>query len=257
MNEENKLTEEDIRVLLGLSENSLENAEVRVPVKVEIKPQSPKTENPAKYYNKVKHQVNGGILSWILNIAKTLGLFILIFTFSFGVLNYPALILKARYFWEVQQQKKDWSTKVAPTILPTSNESFLIIPKIAVKAPIAWNIPNEQTLPALESGVAHFAGTALPGQAGNIFISGHSSYYWWNEGGYKEVFALLENVNIGDKITIDYKGTIYNYEVFDKKVVKPDNLEVLNQSNDKILSLMTCVPVGTNLNRLIVIAKQI
>lgn len=255
---ENKLTEDDIRVLLGLYENP-EGIEVDTAIKIEYKPETQKTEQSKQYYHKVNHNLNGGIFSWVFSIVKTLTLFILIFSFTFGVLNYPALLLKARYFWEVEQNNQDWSNKVVvtPTALPTTNESFLIIPKIAVKVPIVWNIPNEETLAALENGVAHFAGTALPGQTGNVFISGHSSYYWWNEGGYKEVFALLEDINIGDRITVDYRGTIFTYEVFDKKVVKPDDLEVLDQPNDRILSLMTCVPVGTNINRLVVIARQI
>lgn len=247
---EDKLTEEDIRRIYGSSEEPHH-------ISYEISDNS--QQSPEKYFTSVKRQINGGPVIMALSIIKTLGLFILIFSISFGVLNFPALYLKARYFIEVKQQNKTWVT--VPTLNPTptvaTNESFLVIAKIGVNAPIVWNVPGDQTLPALENGVAHYKGTALPGQIGNIFISGHSSYYWWNKGNYKEVFALLEEMNIGDKISINYKGTIYEYVVFDKKVVKPDNIDVLNQPNERILSLMTCVPVGTNLNRLIIIAKQI
>jgi len=255
MDDEKKLTEDDIRNLLGIGLD-FDTQKKEAEVKIEYHPEKPK-EDSSQYYNKVKIKISGGPIAWILNTIKTLSLFIIIFTLSFTALNYPALWLNAKYFLEVKQQKQDWSKKIVVDPKPISNESFLIIPKIAVKVPVTWNVPSEETLPALEKGVAHFKGTALPGEVGNVFISGHSSYYWWNEGGYKEIFALLGEMQVGDKITIDYRGTIYNYEITETKVVKPEDIEVLDQPNDHILSLMTCVPVGTNLNRLIVIAKQI
>lgn len=242
MDDDKKLTEEDIRLLFK-SEDKITDSNSHTSV-------------PIKYEKKQAKDLKIPKTSWVFSLIKTLGLFILIFSFSFGIINYPALYLKARYFFDVKTNN-NLTPVPTPTPTPTSNESFLIIPKIAVKVPIIWNVPGDETVPALQNGVAHFSGTALPGQIGNVFISGHSSYYWWDDGKYKEVFALLEEMEKGDRITVDYKGIIYTYEVSEKKVVKPNDVDVLNQQNERILSLMTCVPVGTNLNRLIVIAKQL
>jgi LPXTG-site transpeptidase (sortase) family protein len=140
-----------------------------------------------------------------------------------------------------------------------SNDT-LSIPRLGKKVPIIWNSPYEDDamLANLQKGVVHYIGTALPGEGkGPIFISGHSSYYWWDKGKYKTVFANLNKMENGDKIQIKYNDRIYTYEVFDKVVVMPENVEELQSMNEPVLKLMTCVPVGTNQKRLIVKAREI
>lgn len=186
---------------------------------------------------------------------RFLGVFIICFAISFTVANAPALILKTRYFWQVDVQNQNWGTNTAPVVV--NKESRLNIPKIGVDAPIIWNVPEEKIIDTLENGLAHYEGTALPGQIGNVFITGHSSYYVWAGGSYKEIFALLNKLESGDKIYLSYNGVQFTYEVVGQKVVSPDNVSVLDQTNDYTLSLMTCTPVGTNLRRLIITAKQV
>jgi LPXTG-site transpeptidase (sortase) family protein len=190
------------------------------------------------------------------SVLKTLALFVVLFIISFTVLNFPALWLQGKYFWQVNFLKKPLvaQSSITPVI---SYNNYLFISEIGVNAPISWNVPADQTLPALEHGVAHYQGTALPGQIGNVFISGHSSFYWWDGGSFKEIFALLDKLKIGDKIYISYQNQLFTYVITSKKVVSPNDLTVLDQTNTKTLSLMTCVPVGTNLNRLVVIAQQL
>jgi sortase A len=140
-----------------------------------------------------------------------------------------------------------------------SNDT-LSIPRLGKKVPIIWNSPYEDDamLANLQKGVVHYIGTALPGEGkGPIFISGHSSYYWWDKGKYKTVFANLNKIENGDKIQIKYNDKIYTYEVFDKVVVMPENIEELQSMNEPVLKLMTCVPVGTNQKRLIIKAREI
>lgn len=157
--------------------------------------------------------------------------------------------------------------KLAMQVSPPGN--YIIIPKIGKTAPIV-EMENDlalNTLPgefekevqdALQGGVLHYPGTALPGQYGNTFITGHSSYYFWDPGKYKDVFALLEKLEVGDIYYIYYNQQKYTYKVREKKVVSPDNIEVLNQPKDrKISTLMTCTPVGTAINRLILVADEI
>src|SRR3990167_11145314 len=105
----------------------------------------------------------------------------------------------------------------------------------------------------LQKGVVHYAGTALPGTGkGPIFITGHSSYYWWDKGKYKTIFATLDKVSAGDEIKINYDNVIRTYKVYDKTIVLPEQVEVLKPLNEPVLVLMTCVPVGTNLKRLLI-----
>lgn len=139
----------------------------------------------------------------------------------------------------------------------------LWIPKIDVKAPIIWDSPVDEAtmMENLKYGVVHYKGTTKPGEKsedgkGNVFISGHSSYYWWDDGNYKTVFVNLDQLENTDEIGIGYGDYGYVYKVYEKEVVTPNDTDVLKQDTDKhILSLMTCVPVGTNNKRLIVKAE--
>lgn len=142
----------------------------------------------------------------------------------------------------------------------TLSDNMLYVARINKKVPVVWNSPaDEETMMAnLQNGVVHYAGTALPGTGkGPIFISGHSSYYWWDKGKYKTVFANLDRVQEGDEIKLNYEGKLFTYKVYEKVIVMPDDVSVLQPTNEPILMLMTCTPTGTNLKRLIIKAKEI
>lgn len=127
-------------------------------------------------------------------------------------------------------------------------------------APIILNVDGSNQskyLKALESGVAHFLGTAYPGQKGNSFIFGHSEYYWNKPGAFKRVFRHLDKLEIGDKIIIKSDKNEYRYKVKEKKIVSPKDTAIIAQTEDYRLTLMTCWPPGTTSKRLVVIAKKI
>ncbi|MBT4021239.1 sortase [Candidatus Peribacteria bacterium] len=153
------------------------------------------------------------------------------------------------------------------TVSPPDNR--LVIPKIGKNIPLVevsdaalkrqdWKTFEKDVQHALRFGAVRYPGTAEPGQVGNIFITGHSSYYPWDFGGYKDVFVLLHTLEIGDKYSIYYEGDIHHYLVSEKYEVSPRDVSVLEQPDDKFSSmLMTCSPVGTTLKRLIVRADEI
>lgn len=150
----------------------------------------------------------------------------------------------------------------------TPPDTRISIPRINKNVPIVpvpsenllkkdWDALEKNIQESLKSGVVHYPKTAWPGEKGNIFITGHSSYYPWAEGNFKEVFALLHDVQMNDKIEVYYKQQKYTYKVFDIKVVKPEQIDILDQPDDYILTLMTCTPVGTNWKRLVIVARQV
>ncbi|MFA6992658.1 MAG: sortase [Candidatus Gracilibacteria bacterium] len=150
----------------------------------------------------------------------------------------------------------------------TPVDDRLIIPRIDQNIPIVkvssknlmaqdWNALEKDMQEALKDGVVHYPGTSVPGQTGNTVITGHSSYFPWDPGRFKDVFALLHKVVVGDEIVIYYDQQKYRYKVTEIKVVMPDNIDVLKQTPSQQLTLITCTPVGTNLKRLIVIAEPI
>ncbi len=142
----------------------------------------------------------------------------------------------------------------------------IIIPRIGQNVPIVrvptdkliqrdWSALEKQIQDSLRYGVVHFPGTAFPGDSGNVVITGHSSYFPWDPGRFKDVFALLHQVDVGDEVIVYHDQTKYRYIVSEKKVVKPSQVDVLTQEGGDRLTLITCTPVGTDLNRLIVLAK--
>ena len=147
---------------------------------------------------------------------------------------------------------------VPETTIKDLGKDRVIIPRINVEAPLITDMreidePRVQT--ALQNGVVNFGPTALPGQ-GNTVVVGHSSNNVWAPGDYKFVFALLDRVKPGDKIYVIYKNQRYEYQIDGSRVVNPRDITVLQPTDISQITLITCTPVGTSLNRLVVTAKQ-
>jgi LPXTG-site transpeptidase (sortase) family protein len=206
--------------------------------------------------------------------------FVCTFILAYFALTFDAQIVKVKYFFQNFGKKEEAKQILSPEIakiaetslyLPTIKEqvkesplselpdNYLMIPKINVKAPIIWNSETDEKsmLKNLQNGVAHYKGTSLPDENGNVFITGHSSYYRWDKGKYKTVFTLLPKLEKDDEIVLSYKNNVYIYKVYDKFVVKPEDVWVLQPTPEPTLTLMTCVPIGTNLKRLIIRARPV
>lgn len=144
-----------------------------------------------------------------------------------------------------------------------SQDPRLIIPKINVDVPTIYGIgpDHNSQMKAMEGGVAHFAipgANSRPGEIGNTVLSGHSSNDLFDGGDYKFIFAQLDKLSIGDTIYANYEGVRYTYIITQKEVVKPTEVSKLVYPTDKpIMTLITCTPLGTSLNRLLVTAEQI
>lgn len=110
----------------------------------------------------------------------------------------------------------------------------------------------------LDKSLVHLPESALPGEKGNVFISGHSSLpQFYRPGNFKAIFANLPKVKKGDAIFVDAGGQRFEYIVEGLKVVDPSETWVINppDSTGRYISLMTCVPPGLYLKRLIVLGR--
>lgn len=147
-------------------------------------------------------------------------------------------------------------------------DTRIIIPRINQNVPIIetsdenlykrdWDALEKDIQEALKGGVIHYPGTKWPDEGGNFVVTGHSSYYPWDPGRFKDVFALLHNVVLGDRIVVFHEQKKYLYQVSDIKVVLPEEVNILGNTGDDRITLITCTPIGTNLKRLIVTAKLI
>lgn len=236
--------------------------------------------------NKPPRKQSRGTL-FLIDVARFGGTFAVIFGALFVALNYQS-------FWQIAAAELDPLSNVAalsaagqdlqahlegadtntrddlsvvPTVGPPDNR--LIVPKLDLNVPIVnppidallnedWTKLEEDIQTGLQDGVVHYPGTASPGQAGNFFLTGHSSYYAWSPGNYKSVFARLSELNVGDEYWVYYGGDKHRYIVTGKTEVKPSDVHVLDQPTDqRLATLMTCTPIGTTLRRLIVAATEI
>jgi sortase A len=144
---------------------------------------------------------------------------------------------------------------------PVGKDPLIIIPKINVQIPVVYDLDTndeEAIQNALEGGVVHYSDTALPGYDGNVVIVGHSSNNIFNKGKYKFAFVLLSRLEPGDTFYLQKGGKRFTYEVYQKKIVKPDDVSVLRPDNrTATATLITCDPPGTSINRLVVTGEQI
>jgi len=153
-----------------------------------------------------------------------------------------------------------------PLIITASTVSTsspqVIIPKINVEIPVDYSetSTNENVIENdLEDGVVHYPDTVLPGQNGNAAFFGHSSNNIFNPGKYKFAFVLLHTLVDGDTFYLTYNDKIFVYQVVDHKVVPPNDVSVLNdtEGHQATATLITCDPPGTSINRLVVTGVQI
>lgn len=84
----------------------------------------------------------------------------------------------------------------------------------------------------LRRGAGHVPGTALPGERGNVAIAGHRDTF----------FRALRNIRKDHQITLTTLSGSYRYRVDSTNVVAPEDTEVLDHSEEAILTLVTCYP---------------
>jgi sortase A len=110
----------------------------------------------------------------------------------------------------------------------------------------------------LKEGPGHFPQTPLPGQPGNVAFAGHRTTYL-------APFNRLDEVQPGDEITFDtVQGTFtYTVDAHDTSpgeapsghvIVKPSQVEILEQDGTNKVTLMACNPKYSARERIVVTA---
>lgn len=85
----------------------------------------------------------------------------------------------------------------------------------------------------LAFGPGHFDGTPRPGQFGNVALSGHRDTH----------FRFLEQVVPGELLSLQAPdGTSQTYRVVARHIVYENDLYVLDDDGDAVLTLVTCYP---------------
>jgi len=195
-------------------------------------------------------------------IGQFLALFLVIFIIIYLIVNYPSLKVRVSYKLSpkeirIESVEKD-IIKENNSVEITYNDT-LIIPKIAVKVPIIWTKNESEAAEDLKLGVSHYPGSVMPGEIGNSVIIGHSSNYWWDKGNYNSIFANLSNLENNNDVFVYFGNKKLLYRVYEKQTLSPlkINAEIFSNKKEPILTLITCMPLGTNINRLLVKTRLI
>lgn len=134
-------------------------------------------------------------------------------------------------------------------------EFYLSIPRLKIKRALA-RVDNLN----FYDNLSHFPGSAIPGDVGNSFITGHSVLPQFNDPkNYRAIFTKLSDLEVGDDVYVDLNGQTLRFVVQYAKVVDPKDVSVLLpiSAAGRNLTLMTCVPPGTSTKRLIVVTSLI
>ena len=171
-------------------------------------------------------------------------------------------IYKPKYNDLLKNNIKSYNIKF--NVLPP--DARLSIPKIWVDVHIVTlsNIPIDKIKKAdydeyLYDGVVKYPYTTDPGQKGNVFIFGHTSYYWWKKNPYGTVFSKIPRLRHGDIMELTWNGKIYKYEIFKKLILSPRQVSWVYKKykNGEFLTIMGCYPIGSDRQRMVIIAKRL
>jgi sortase A len=136
--------------------------------------------------------------------------------------------------------------KSAPAAATDGLIGRIEIPRLLLSAVVVEGIGKA----TLRRAVGHIPGTALPGEAGNVCLTGHRDTF----------FRPLKDLKIKDEIQLSTLQGTFRYQVESLRVVEPDNVGVLAPSGNNVLTLVTCYPfyyVGPAPKRWIVRARQV
>lgn len=145
------------------------------------------------------------------------------------------------------------ASSTAGTVIPAPKTDpspfWLIIPSISVNMPVVSGERDAER--ALRRGAWLMPGTPEPPQGGNTVLTGHRFLY---ASGAHTLYNL-DKVKKGQKLFIEWDGVRYTYEVFEKNIIPAVDVSILNDTEDTILTVVTCDPPYSTKNRLYVRAR--
>src|SRR5688500_12046586 len=120
----------------------------------------------------------------------------------------------------------------------------IVIPDINVD----WKVVEGVSLQELKKGPGHYPETPLPGQEGNAAIAGHRTTYG-------APFHRLDELTKGDEIKVTTVQGEFFYEVSETQIVRPTEVQVLEDKDDNRLTLTACHPKYSARERIVVVSK--
>ena len=161
--------------------------------------------------------------------------------FGSGILIYTAF------------EKVTWTTKPPQTVQISAEEisekpAKIYVPALKRTLNISDGYIDNGRWAISDTGVSYLTTSALPGKTGNTVIYGHNT---------QDILGGLWRVQNGDAIYIVLaSGEFIKYQVFERKEVKPNQVEILTRTDDKRLTIYTCSGF-LDTARFVVVAQEV
>jgi len=120
------------------------------------------------------------------------------------------------------------------------------IPSIGVNRTVVSGI----SLTQLKRGPGHYPETPMPGQGGNVAIAGHRTTYG-------QPFHNVDQLKPGDQILTTTVQGEFVYEVTETLIVRPSQVEVLEDQGDNRITLIACHPKFSAAQRIIIVGELV
>ncbi|MGZ5352940.1 MAG: sortase [Actinomycetota bacterium] len=131
--------------------------------------------------------------------------------------------------------------------VPGSAVAILRIPAIDLDYVVVEGTDTE----SLKRGPGHYVETAYPWEeSGRVGIAGHRTTYG-------APFWSIDELEVGDRITLATEYGIFNYRVSGSRIIEPSDGSVLAPTRRPTLVLTTCHPRFSAAERLIVFAERV
>jgi len=172
------------------------------------------------------------------------GIFILLLgLYVIYLLSFPKITKKPAS--EIKQALKE---------TPQEDKNTIFIPSVGVQVGIEQGDIN-----VLDKGLAwhRIPNQGDPIKGGNMIITGHSFVWGYrsDEVKKKSIFYDLKNSKVGDEVVVNWEGKQYKYKISKLKTVKPNAIEIEDQTSEPQLTIYTCTIGGAADGRVVIIAK--
>lgn len=169
------------------------------------------------------------------------------------------------YFNQISSVLQRGLGSIDPAVKNYQGTMYLTVPSLGFnRLPVSANVESSVKAvydQVLNTSLAHFKGTNLPfaNQIGNTVIYGHSASgsYSPSPNDVLAAFSFLSNLKAGDTIMLEVGGQTYKYQMFRSKIVKPEDISVLDSQGRDTLTLITCHPPGNNSQRYVAVATRV
>lgn len=146
------------------------------------------------------------------------------------------------------------SSSQSPASAPSQGFARLHVPSLPGVEP--WIVVEGVGVEDLKQGPGHMPGSALPGQLGNVVLSGHRTTYG-------APFNRWDELRAGDEVVLETREAWFTYTMTGAQVVEPDEVEVTLPvpgrpgavPTESLLTMTTCEPEYSAAQRLVLRAE--